>query len=545
MVGGWKRKRHARLLSLPSASGPRRNQAQSATSHLLIPGNKTMSIATTTDFEIEPARPLVTPLALAAICVALADWLFYGWPPGISLALFLAALGLVAVSTNRVHAAHETRIAMAIIFVAGLLAPAEDINFLSIIVGTLATAMFVFVTTSRQATSWQRQLFEAVTIPFRGPFQFAGDTIGALRHMKFWTPGWLGWLVAWIVPLTVFAVFLTLFSSANPLIEYRLMQIDMRKVFALIDGWRLSFWVFVICTIWPLIHRRIKPKLTRESSPPPPPPAGVTASSDLDYLLGAQAITRSLVLFNALFALQTALDLAYLWGGATLPDGLSHAEYAHRGAYPLIATALLAGGFVLLAMRPGGPAEESKLIRPLVLIWIAQNILLVISSIFRLDLYVAAYSLTYWRFAAFIWMVLVGTGLILILFQIVMRKPNSWLIAANAVSLALVIYGCCFINAPRLISFYNLEHSRENGGKGPVVDVGYLASLGPQAIPALEAYVEKMPRLAETTINDRRAEENQIRHRNWRAFGFRSWRLEQYLTNHPGTSSNPPPGNAG
>ena len=49
-------------------------------------------------------------------------------------------------------------------------------------------------------------------------------------------------------------------------------------------------------------------------------------------------MSRSLILFNALFALQTVLDLTYLWGGASLPDGMSHAEYAHRGAYPLIAT---------------------------------------------------------------------------------------------------------------------------------------------------------------------------------------------------------------
>ena len=50
--------------------------------------------------------------------------------------------------------------------------------------------------------------------------------------------------------------------------------------------------------------------------------------------------------------MQTGLDLAYLWGGLALPDGMSHAEYAHRGAYPLVVTALLAAGFVLIAMRP-------------------------------------------------------------------------------------------------------------------------------------------------------------------------------------------------
>ena len=209
-----------------------------------------------------------------------------------------------------------------------------------------------------------------------------------------------------------------------------------------------------------------------------------------------QAVTRSLILFNVLFALQSGLDLTYLWGGASLPDGMTYAHYAHRGAYPLIATALLAAGFVLIAMRPGGPAEQSRLIRPLVLAWIGQNILLVISSIFRLDLYVAAYSLTYLRLAAFIWMGLVAAGLLLMLIQIKLKKPNSWLVTANAISLALVLYGCCFINAPRLVASYNVEHSRENGGTGPNLDLQYLAfARSAGAARRLKPHVNKIPAL--------------------------------------------------
>ena len=95
--------------------------------------------------------------------------------------------------------------------------------------------------------------------------------------------------------------------------------------------------------------------------------------------------------------------------------------------------------------------------------------------------------MTYLRVAAFIWMVLVAAGLVLMLIQIQLKKPTSWLIAANAVSLALVLYGCCFINVPRLIASYNVEHSRENGGTGPFLDLRYLASLGPQALPPIES----------------------------------------------------------
>jgi hypothetical protein len=489
-----------------------------------------MSIATTSDFEAAPERPLATPLALATACVVLADWLFYGWDIGVSLALFLGALGVAAIFSNGMQTSRKTRITL-VVFAASLLPLIEEVNFLSVCVATLTTTMSVIDLTSRQAMSWQRQLLEAVTIPFRGAFQLAGETVGALRHMKLWTPGWLGWLVAWLVPLTVSAIFLALFSSANPLIEDRLMQIDLRALFALINGWRLAFWLLVACLVWPLIHRRIKSRPARESTPAL---TGAASTSDLDYLLGPPAITRSLVLFNALFALQTALDLTYLWGGAALPDGMSYASYAHRGAYPLITTALLAAGFVLLAMRPGGPAEGSKLIRPLVLVWIAQNILLVISSIFRLDLYIAVYSLTYLRLAAFIWMGLVAAGLVLILVQIMWRKSNAWLLTANAISLVLALYGCCFLNAPWLVATYNVEHSREVSGTGQNLDWRYLRCLGPQALPAIEHHREE---LRASWVPEFQCYTNTrdtfVSSKNWRDWSFRAWRLKQYFANNP------------
>jgi hypothetical protein len=438
-----------------------------------------MSIAATSELST-PSNPLMLPLAAAAVCAALADWLFFGWPIGISLALFYGVIGVVAVAVNDVRATRGVQIIMTSVFVAGLLALIEDVSLLSVILGSLATTSFVIVMTAREAGSWQRQLLRAALVPVRGPFQLLGDIIGALRHMKKLTPGWLGSLVAWIVPLVIFAIFLALLSSANPLIEQQLMRIDLRTLFDFLLSWRTVFWIAMVCAIWPLMHRRTKPTERQPSQTD----SDNSEPSDMDYLFGAAAMLRSLILFNLLFALQTVLDLTYLWSDRDLPNGMSHAQYAHRGAYPLIVTALLAAGFALIAMRRGGPAENSRWIRPLVLAWIGQNILLVISSIYRLDLYVAAFSLTYLRLAAFIWMGLVATGLALMLIQIISGKSVSWLFNANAISLALTLYGCCFLNAPWLVARYNVEHCREVTGSGPGLDLEYLASLGsPQILP--------------------------------------------------------------
>jgi hypothetical protein len=499
---------------------------------LSLQENEIMSIATATNLDLTPARPLWMPLLSAVACVALADWLFYDWLVGVSLALFLGVLGIVAVACNRPYAPRYTRIVMSVAFLVGLLALSENASALSLFVGGLATALFIIVITAHETSSWQRNLLEAATVPFRGPFQMAGDLIRTLRHMKL-TPDWQGSLVAWIVPLSVFAVFVALFSSANPLIENRLSRIHLDDPFGSIDIQRSLFWLFIICMIWPLIRRRPRRSPSLRTSAETASPAGK------DYLLGVQAMSRSLILFNVLFALQTGLDLAYLWGGFSLPDGMSHAEYAHRGAYPLIVTALLAAGFVLIAMRPGGPAQNSRLIRPLVLLWIAQNILLVVSSIFRLDLYVAAFSLTYLRLAAFIWMGLVATGLVLILIQIKLNKSNSWLLSANAIALTLALYACCFINAPWLVASYNVEHSREISGAGPNLDLQYLGSLGPQAEPALRPYLATMPVLASVIYQCRSRTKNSNQSGNWRAWSFRAWRLQQYLANNPYTPPSP------
>jgi hypothetical protein len=218
---------------------------------------------------------------------------------------------------------------------------------------------------------------------------------------------------------------------------------------------------------------------------------------------------------------------------------MTHAAYAHRGAYPLVVTALLAAGFVLIAMRPAGPAESSKLIRPLVLAWIAQNVALVVSSILRLDLYVGVYSLTYLRLAAFIWMGLVAVGLILIIIQILRRKPNSWLVNMNASALVLTLYASCFLNFPYVIATYNVTHSAELDGNGPKLDQDYLWSLGPAAIPAIDIYNQHVPtQWPRHLSHSRRGLAREASTENWRGWSFRAWRLNRYLAKH---SDNAPP----
>ncbi|MDT3684326.1 MAG: DUF4173 domain-containing protein [Pseudorhodoplanes sp.] len=495
---------------------------------------------------VSPIRP--GKLAIAAAIAALADWLFYGHALGISLVLFLLALCIGAMLTNPVYATRRALLNGAVVFLLAIAPLIVETSLIGLAFAATGAAYAALIVTHTGAT-WTERLIGAVALLLDGFWRIFPDLscgIGQwLRSERATDSGRA--LIVWIVPLVLGVIFLTLFSSANPLIENWFTHIDLRFLLERISVSRVAFWIALLALTWPFIFIRFRAQLEEKvekelRSVAAELPAGSSLSAQL---FGKDAILRSLILFNLLFAVQTLLDTAYLWGGVALPEGMSYASYAHRGAYPLVVTALLAAVFVILATRPGSEAERSFLIRNLVFLWIAQNVLLVISSILRLDLYVDVYSLTYWRVAAFVWMLLVAIGLVLIVLRIISGRSNVWLVGMNLSSLAVALYVCAFINFPRLIANYNVWHSKAATGNGRILDVHYLMSLGAHAIPAFDSYVaivgstlNKDPVWNEAYANitqnwhKRRnmlAAAHLNRMNDWRAWTYQDWRLARYL----------------
>jgi len=228
---------------------------------------------------------------------------------------------------------------------------------------------------------------------------------------------------------------------------------------------------------------------------PQPKPAG-------EAFPGTALVLRCLILFNAVFAVQSVLDAVYLFNGTRVPKGMTYTEYAHRGAYPLVFTALLAAFFVLITFRNNGPAQRSPAARKLVYLWLAQNVFLVFGAAWRLGLYVNLGGLTRLRVAAMIWMGLVALGLALIVYRIVRNRSNAWLIRANTLAALLTLYACAPLNIDGFIAMFNAKHCREVVGnaRGPLglpgtrtfaIDMRYLRHLGQEALPALELLAER------------------------------------------------------
>lgn len=483
---------------------------------------------------------------VAVLLAALADFFFYGQPVGITLFLFgmtlAAAAAAIQPSALSAGRAWFKRVALLV----GLLPLLENVSALSVAIGLAALAVFALSLVGRLRRGFARIAGQVALFLLAAPFRFVHDFIRwrkAARRLGRRRIGFAA-IAVWIMPLTLGAAFLALFGAANPVIEYWLSLIDLHALLDLIQLPRLAFWLVVLAGVWAFLRPRL-PRLLRRIARrvEPVPVSGVTtttkpAKAIEDIIFGKAAILRALVVFNILFAMQTALDATYLWGGIALPDGLTYAAYAHRGAYPLIVTALLAAGFVLAALRPGSATSSDPFIRRLVYVWVAQNIVLVISSILRLELYVGIYALTYWRVAAFVWMGLVAAGLALIIARIALGKSNEWLLSANLLTLSATLYACSFINFAALIANYNVEHSFEMTDHGTELDFWYLRSLGPSARPALDRFLEQQARTNAASVSPYRElarllGRDEARYReaqeNWRAWSFRDWRLLRTL----------------
>ena len=414
-------------------------------------------------------------LAAAAFAVLANHWLWGAWP-GVSLALTILLGGGVTLAVHR-RAPLARLAASAALFVFAAAALVEAVSLLSFIVAAGLAAGAVLIASRGLPRSISALLLGAMALLVGPAWRLPRDLWRlwrARRRRSYAAPRLGGTLRAWSLPLGLGAVFVALFAEANPIIGNWLAGVSL-------FGWLDGVWLFrgilslmLAAAIWPALR----------PAPPFAAPGGDAAQRRVREFawLGAPSILRALILFNAIFAAQTSLDASILWGGAALPDGMTYAEYAHRGAYPLIVTALLAAGFVLVALRQGSEAAASATIRRLVYAFLAQNVALVVSSIYRLDLYVEVYGLTYLRIAAFIWMGLVAFGLVLIAARIVLEMSGNWLIAANLGALGLTLYACCFVNFAAIV----MDHNTRDGAR---LDLPYLASFDARAIPAVDRLI--------------------------------------------------------
>lgn len=440
------------------------------------------------------------PLLLVAL-IALGDVLLWGVVPGVSLVIFAAAVLLAAfvLSDGR---GWGGLILGAVLFLP-LLEQMQSLSLLFWVAGLLLGGVWIGL------GGWQGlhdTSLSALRLMVHAPLACLRDLAGILGHAP--TPDTLSnrlsrFTIGWALPIGLGLIFLSLLLEANPVAN---IWLERAQTMTLPNPSRIAFWMGIAVAIWPFLRLSyLRQRLT------PPMRQGLIGPRRLPGVLNHDAVRRSLILFNMLFAVQTGLDVVYLWGGASLPEGMTYATYAHHGAYPLVVTALLAGSFAVVA-RPFTAMDP--LLRAALILWIVQTIVLVISSLLRLELYVGVYGLTRLRMAAGIWMVVVAGGLGLTCWQVLRHHTAAWLLKRGFALGLLALYGAMFISFDRTIARYNLTNQI-------VADPGYICALSSAALPEIRKHAPGL-------CDDRRGPSAPYA-ADWREWGFRDWRTLRSL----------------
>ena len=443
---------------------------------------------------------------LLVALIAFGDMLVWSVVPALSFAVLALLIAFAGLALAWPRQSVRARFGIAAGAVLAVLPLIEVVQPLSVLIALLGLSG---VCAALAGLARRDLVRAALRLWWVAPAQTGSDVVRGVQSLGQIRSGAVdgrGLLLGWALPVAATALFAVLLIGANPVLDRAVSRLTTWELPAP-NMWRLWFWAILGAGIWPMLvagrmHERLRSR----------PVTRVTVQQQ--GIVNAGSVARSLVAFNALFAVQTVMDILFLYGNVGLPEGISPAAYAHRGAYPLLITALLAGLFAVVA-RPH--LAGRPVVRWLMLLWLAQTLALVGASLFRLEAYVEVYGLTRLRVAAYIWMGLVAAGLGIVFWQIWRDKPAMWMLLRSGALGAGVLYATAFVNIDGLIATHNLTH--------PVVEDRWtLCALSEGALPALRRHLDVPPHLYCPSDSPRLTYPT-----DWREWGFRNWRVRRSL----------------
>ena len=447
--------------------------------------------------------------ALLVALIACGDVLVWQAVPGVSLAVLALLIVMAGLALAWPRLSVRARVGIAAGAVMCVLPLVELVQPLSILIALTGLSALC---AALAGLTRHDLLRGALRVWWVGPAQSVQSGIAGVQQLSNVRTGQIdirALIMGWALPLIATVLFALLLIGANPVLDRALSQLSTWHP-PVPNIWRMWFWLFLAAAMWPvLVAWNMRERLrARRATRPTVRRQGV---------VNADSVARSLVAFNALFAVQTVMDILFLYGSAGLPEGISPATYAHRGAYPLLATALLAGLFAVLA-RPH--LAGRPVVRWLMLLWLAQTLALVAASLWRLETYVDIYGLTRLRMAAYIWMGLVASGLCIVVWQIWADRPAAWMMLRSGALGAVTLYVCAFINFDGIIAHHNLTQPVEPHART-------ICELSEGALPAMHAHLDEIPAFYCGHLFYGPPE---VFHpTDWREWGFRNWRVRRSL----------------
>lgn len=229
-------------------------------------------------------------------------------------------------------------------------------------------------------------------------------------------------------------------------------------------------------------------------------------------------------LLNALLLMVNFLDIQFILSDTKNIENYS--EYIHQGVNSSIFSVLIAILVTLYFFRGNlNFFAQNKSLKLLALIWIAQNIILLITCVHKNYSYIYEMGLTQKRIGVYIYLLVTFIGLILTWIKITQLKSNMFLVRTNTWSLFMILVISSLINWNRLILDHNIAY------KQSIEREYYFDNLPRTSLPYLVKNWQKLPYESNTYPRDSEfkskleaRKNNFIRyyeHKQWQ-----SWNLE-------------------
>jgi hypothetical protein len=187
----------------------------------------------------------------------------------------------------------------------------------------------------------------------------------------------------------------------------------------------------------------------------------------------------------AVFGAFLLAQAAAMWGGHEYlrrTTGLTYAEYVHQGFGQLVVATLLTLVTIAVAVRkaPRESARERLVLRAVLGVLCVLTLVVVASALYRMALYQEAYGYTVLRVLVDAFELWLGLLVVLVIVAGV-RLSGGWLPRAALLSGAVTLLVIGLANPEAWVAQRNIERFAETGR----LDLEYLASLGPDATPAI------------------------------------------------------------
>ena len=476
--------------------------------------------------KVEPPRPSVrgTDTIFVLLSIVAGDILLYRAPGMTGYALLLLAL-LAGLLVSRTDAKFTLNMALLLFFIPLLILRCIwQAGFWSVLWPVVLIAAF--------ATIQRTAVTHALEASVHGMISLAFGFVPLLQHLRNATlraggsllkkrrAGELRLDIALGAIITA-GIFGAIFTVANPIFE-RLLDRIFRDFFHYFDfllpsPTRILLWLLVgVCAAG-----LASPVLSRfrfqfaeddlDSAPSPLPFTGSIGSVALGVLFGA----------NLIFLLNNALDTVYLWGEARPPSGISFSDFARRGAgwltFALFLSTVLIG---VSTCRSALLSKQSRWIRRLSFLWIAQDIFLAVGVYRRIGLYVGFNGLTPMRILGIWGTTAVAAALLVMAVKIHREKNLVWLLRQFAVVFiaGMTLYAafpdqlaCARFNADQAL----------NGNIRPLVwlfEQDITAEGSSALVPLLHHPDPVVARGVSAILADRLSTCEKSRNENWRKF---------------------------